>query len=168
MQPQNSIVIGKLGGAFGVKGWLKVNSFTRPPSNIASYKPWFLCGASKSFPVTVLEMKPQGKGFIVCIDGIENRESAQELTGMDICVDRAQLPDPEAGEFYWADLEGLEVRNNDGLVLGRVDQMISAGAADVMIVVGEQRILIPFVLNDTVTRVDGDAGVIEVNWQLDD
>ena len=86
---------------------------------------------------------------------------------MDIVVSRAHLPEPESECFYWADLEGLLVKTSAGQELGRIEQMLDAGAADVMVIVGDQRILIPFVMHDTVVKVDLNAGCLEVDWDLD-
>jgi 16S rRNA processing protein RimM len=168
MQTQDVIVMGKVTGAFGVKGWLKVNSFARPPEKLGDYVPWRLCDAGRNLDVELVELKTHGKGLVVRVAGINDRDQAQELSGMQIVVSRAQLPEPDTGHYYWSDLEGLLVKNVKGEALGRVEQLMSAGAADVMLIEGERRILVPFVLNETVLRVDIEAGVIEVDWKSDD
>jgi len=168
MQSRDSIVMGKVGAAFGVKGWLKVNSFARPAEKLVDYIPWELRDAKRSFGVELVDYKLQAKGLVVRLEGIDDREKAQELRGMEIRVDRSCLPDPDAGHYYWSDLEGLLVRNPAGEEIGRVEQLLSAGAADVMVIVGKQRILVPFIMNETVTRVDLQAGYIELSQDSDD
>jgi 16S rRNA processing protein RimM len=167
MRSESSIIMGQVGGTFGVKGWLKVNSFSRPTDKIIDYIPWQLRNTQQTFVVDLVEAKPHGKGLVVRFDGFDDRDAAQELRGMEIVVSRAHLPAPESERFYWADLEGLLVKNLAGHKLGRIEQMLDAGAADVMVIVGDQRILIPFVMHDTVVKVDLNAGCLEVDWDPD-
>jgi 16S rRNA processing protein RimM len=167
MRSESSIIMGQVGGTFGVKGWLKVNSFSRPTDKIIDYIPWQLRNTQQTFVVDLVEAKPHGKGLVVRFDGFDDRDAAQELRGMEIVVSRAHLPAPESERFYWADLEGLLVKNLAGQKLGRIEQMLDAGAADVMVIVGDQRILIPFVMHDTVVNVDLNAGCLEVDWDPD-
>jgi 16S rRNA processing protein RimM len=167
MRSESSIIMGQVGGTFGVKGWLKVNSFSRPTDKIIDYIPWQLRNTKQTFVVDLVEAKPHGKGLVVRFDGFDDRDAAQELRGMEIVVSRAHLPAPESERFYWADLEGLLVKTLAGQKLGRIEQMLDAGAADVMVIVGDQRILIPFVMHDTVVKVDLNAGCLEVDWDPD-
>jgi 16S rRNA processing protein RimM len=164
----NAIVMGKVTGPFGLKGWLKVSSFTRPPEKIGDYGPWQLSDATRNLCIELLELKPQGKGLIARLDGVADRDQALALRGLEITVSRGQLPEPESGQYYWTDLEGLQVEDASGRSLGRIDKMLDAGAADVMVIDGEQRLLLPFILNETVLRVDIEAGVVQVDWPADE
>lgn len=166
-QNKSAVLIGKIAGAYGVKGWLKVSSFTSPPENIFGYKPWYLRGRNSTREVEVQTGRAHGKGLIVQLDGIVDRDEADRLKGMEIVVDRSQLPELEEGHYYWADLEGLRVEAGDGTELGYVDHLMEAGAADVMVVTGDKRYLIPFVVGDIVLEVDLAAGCIRVNWDSD-
>ncbi|HJP05628.1 MAG TPA: ribosome maturation factor RimM [Gammaproteobacteria bacterium] len=165
-QNKSAVLVGKIAGAHGVQGWLKVSSFTEPPENIFGYKPWQLRGQDSTHKVELLAGKPHGKGLIVQLDGVDDRDKADQLKGMEIVVERSQLPEPGEGHYYWTDLEGLQVETGDGTQLGYVDHLIEAGAADVMVVTGSKRHLIPFVIDDTVLDVDLAAGCIRVNWDV--
>ncbi len=159
------IVMGRIAGAYGVKGWLKINSFARPTEQVGDYRPWRLRDQRRELEVSPVAVKRQGKGLIVKLEGIDDRDQAEAMRGFEILVDRTQLPDPEAGHYYWTDLEGLQVVDTAGKALGQVDHLIAAGAADVMVIDGRERLLVPFVLNETVVRVDLNAGEIEIDWE---
>ena len=168
MQSAQEVVLGRLTGAFGVKGWLKLSSFTRPAARIIDYAPWLLRAPDGCIEVQPIEFRPHGKGLIVRLEGVVDRDRADELRGMDIIVARDRLPEPEPGHYYWADLEGLEVSTTAGKQLGAVTEMIAAGAADVMVIEGERRVLVPFVIGETVVSVDLEAGTAVVAWGDDD
>ena len=171
-QEKSLVLIGRLAGAFGIKGWVKISSYTSPPENILQYAPWQL-RQSKSGEVVraaeLIEAKLHGKGLVAKFAGIEDRDQADNLKGLEIVIGRSQLPDPEDDRYYWADLEGLQVETVDGKSLGRVKQMLEAGAADVMLVCGEanSRHMIPFIRGEVILAVDLDAGIIRVNWEQD-
>ena len=168
---KSTMLVGRIAGAYGVKGWVRVNSFTEPPENIFSYMPWQLhpiSGAQLQHDVKVTQGKPHGKGLVAQLDGIEDRDKAEGLRGMEIRVARERMPEPEAGQYYWSDLEGLRVEDAAGTELGRVDHMMDTGSADVMVVCGEERHLIPFVVGDTVLEVDLESGCIRVDWEVGD
>ena len=162
------VPIGRVSGAHGVRGWLKVRSATEPPSRILEYRPWQLGrgGDWKSFDV--LGGRPHGAAFVAQLAGLEDRESAQRLAGADIAVCRAQLPALAPDEYYWCDLVGLEVEDANGSPLGRVRRLMETGANDVMVVrEGGAEVLIPFVPGRSVRRVDFEAGTIVVDWLAD-
>lgn len=175
MDGKNSdVLMGRVASPFGIKGWVKVMSFAEPPENILQYLPWRLRNSKSGTVVRTIETlegKKHGKGLVVRIAGIQDRDQAEALTGLEIVVDRNQLPEPEEGSYYWSDLEGLQVATAEGVVLGKVDQMLEAGAADVMLVCGtgadNSRHLIPFLRDEIVLKVDLEAGVIQVNWTQD-
>ena len=111
-----------------------------------------------------LEGRAQGKGLVVRLPGIDEREQAQALIGAEIFIPRSALPPPAADEFYWADLEGLEVATVDGVLLGRVSHLFATGANDVIVVRGERERLLPFLRPDVVKAIDFDARRITVDW----
>jgi len=163
----STMLLGRIAGAFGIKGWVKVSSFTEPAENIFTYSPWELHekgGAVAPKTLEVLQGKPHGKGLIVQLKGIADRDEAESLSGLEIHVDRKQMPEPEEGQFYWSDLEGLRVEDKGGKELGRVDHLLDTGSADVMVISGEERFLIPFIYGQTVISVDLAAGCIQVDW----
>lgn len=159
------VILGRIAGVYGVRGWVKVFSETKPRENIFNYSPWQinLNGAWQS--VEVVEGKPHGKGLIAQLTSYDDREQARQLVGAEIAVDKEQLPAAEEGEYYWADLVGLKVVTLDGMELGRVDHLLETGANDVLVVVeSERERLIPFVQGQYIHQVDLQAGVIRVDW----
>jgi 16S rRNA processing protein RimM len=151
------IEFGRVAGAYGVRGWLKV--VVDEPEVLARQPLWRLAGAEHE----VQQTKIHSGTLLAKLQGIDNPEQAKALKGKAV-----QIPRPEAGEgrYYWSDLVGLQVVNGQGVVLGVVKQMSSNGAHDVMEVAGERTRLLPFV-PAYVLRVDLQARRIEVDWQAD-
>lgn len=183
----DQIVVGKLITAFGVKGWLKVQSFTRPEEALFAYKPWWLRDPDKNSPgkipgkslskkeltpVELIEAKAHGKGFVACVKGCRDRSQALALSGKEIVIDRSQLPDLESGEHYWVDLVGLTVLDANGHCLGHVKHLMETGANDVLVVQGDansidrKERLIPY-LPQIVMQVDLERSVMQVDWDKD-
>ncbi len=109
----------------------------------------------------------KGKTLVARFAGIDDRETAAALVGQDLSVDRDRLPETAEDEYYWADLTGLEVVNREGIVLGRVHNLLSTGANDVLVVRGDRERLVPFVQGQYVLEVDLEAGRILVDWSPD-
>lgn len=129
---------------------------------ILQYQPWLL-GEDKK-PVKIVDGRRQGKGLAVLFPGFEDRQQAATLVGLQIFVTRKQLPATEKDEYYWSDLEGLEVKTTKGELLGRVESLMETGANDVLVVRGNRQHLVPFIQGQYVTRVDLAGGMIEVDW----
>lgn len=142
-------------------------SYTEPRENIVQYQPWFLRRDGDWQPRQVAEGRKHGKGVVARLEDCADRDQAQALLNCEIGVRRDQMPPAAPGEYYWNDLLGLEVVNRQNEVLGTVQQLLETGANDVLVVMGERERLIPFVLDKVVTRVDLDAGVIQVDWDKD-
>ena len=162
------IVIGRISGLYGVRGWVKVFSHTQPRDNILAYATWYL-KRQGAWAVSELETgRVQGKGVVAKLKGCDDRDAAALLMGCDIAIRREQLPKAAPGEYYWAELTGLEVVNLEGVGLGVVDHLLETGANDVLVVLkdGEER-LIPFVQGPFVKKVDLDEGLITVDWDPD-
>ena len=157
--------MGRISGLFGVRGWVKVYSYTDPREAVLNYDRWLLSRKGKWQEATVAEGQRHGKTIIARLAGIRDRDQAAELIGIDIGVPRGELPETESDEFYWSDLEGLTVVHRDGTELGKVDHLLETGANDVLVVTGEQEILIPFVMDKVILGVDLDKGVIDVDWE---
>jgi 16S rRNA processing protein RimM len=162
-------VLGRLSGVFGVRGRLKLWSYTDPPDAILGYGELQLRvpGGGAERPVSLVGSRAHGKGFVIQIDGVDDPDTAASLVGSELAVDRSRLPDPSDGEYYWVDLEGLAVATIDGRALGRVERMMETGANDVMVVVGDRERLIPFTVGHTVRDVDLKGGLIRVDWDPD-
>lgn len=161
------VILGRVTGLYGVKGWIKVHSYTEPREAILDYKDWLLLRDGDRQSVKLAEGKRQGKAVIARIDGVDDRDDAAGYVGNDIAVPRERLPDTGRGEFYWADLEGLQVVHSDGRILGKVAYLLATGANDVLVVHGDEEILIPFVQEEVIKDVDLAAGVINVDWEWD-
>ncbi|UQB42945.1 ribosome maturation factor RimM [Thiomicrospira microaerophila] len=160
------LILGRINGVYGVKGWVKIYSHTDPVGNILSYQPWWVKRQGQWVEMKVIESHaPQGgKAIVAHLESVNSREQARELMGSDIAVMREQLPDDEDG-FYWTDLIGCQVENSQGLLLGEVIELVETGAHDVLRVKGDMQILIPFVWDVYVLDVDLDKRLIKVDWQ---
>lgn len=171
------VTLGRINGLFGVRGWVKVYSHTRPPENLLAYQRWFLACAdggrqSQWRPFSVVSAKPHGKTLIAQLadaqgEVIADRDEALALLEADIAVARADMPQLPAGEYYWHDLVGLEVVNREAVKLGVVSGIMETGANDVLVVDGDGQCLIPFVMDAIVDDVDVVAGRMTVDWQPD-
>ena len=166
-EQQHNISVGKISGVFGVKGWVKVFSFTDPRENILTYSPWLLQKGDQIKTVNVVDGQLQGKTIVAQLTGVDDRDQAASLMGWDIFITQDQLPKAAKGEYYWSDLIGLQVETVDGVQLGVVDSMLETGANDVIIVQGERERVIPFLQGQTIIKVDLDAGNIIVDWDPD-
>jgi 16S rRNA processing protein RimM len=161
------IVVGEILGAFGVRGWIKVQSHTDPPENILKYSPWLINKDGAAWEGKVIEGRRHGHAVVARLEGIADRDQAALLRKCAISVPRDRFPPLKRGQYYWADLIGLEVRAQTGLVLGKVVNMIETGANDVMEVGGDRQRLIPFVTGEFVKEVRLDEGVMVVDWDPD-
>lgn len=173
MTPLNSedyVVLGKISSVYGVKGWMKVYSFTEPMDRILEYGNWTLKQGDSLTLVEVDKGRSHGKGMVAHLKGVDDREVAKKYTGSEICVPRSRLPELSEGEYYWYELEGQVVVTKDSITLGVVDYLMSTGAGnDVLVVKGNSESidrrerLIPYV-DQFVLDVDLDIGRIVVDW----
>lgn len=161
------VTLGRVSGVFGVKGWLKIESYTDPPANIGRYAGWTLRLRGNERQVTVEDSRSHGPKVVVKLTGLDDRDLSAEWIGAEIVVERSELPELGAGEFYWTDLEGLEVRTPEGASLGTVDHLMATGGNDVLVLRGATERLVPFVLGAVIKRVDLEQGLIEADWPLD-
>jgi len=159
------LLMGRIHGAFGLRGELKVESFSEPETALLGYQPWFLRDArGHERTISGARGRAANKGLVVTLPGIDDRTAAEALRGTEIFIPRSALPAPRPGEFYWVDLEGLRVRTVEGVELGTVAQVLPTGANDVLVVNGERERMIPFVRPQTVVSIDLNAGEIVVDW----
>lgn len=170
------IELGKIVGVWGVKGWLKLHSYTRNRADISDYSRWRLQPVGRytdspesldlSQAIEVLECRQQGRGIVARLEGVNTRNQAEALIGSKILVDEADLPELEEGEFYWQQLIGLQVVSTQGDDLGRISSMLETGANDVIVIGGQSGnpdVLIPYV-KQVVVDVDLAAGTMTVDW----
>ena len=181
-ESHSPVIVGKISGQYGVKGWIKVYSYTRPAAQILEYARWMLAAQPDSGDwqsVTVASVRRQSKKLLAKLAGIDDRSGADELLGQWIAVRPSQFPRLPRGEYYWSDLTGLGVVNQDGVELGVVAHLVETGANDVLVVrddpanvaadttaaAGER--LLPW-LPEVIVEVDLEGGRIRVEWNPDD
>jgi 16S rRNA processing protein RimM len=160
------VVLGKIGSAFGVQGWVRITSYTDPPDNILDYDRWHLHRAGQWEAVEVEDGRVTAKGVQAKLVGIESPEEARLQVGVEIAVRRSELPPTAPGEYYWSDLEGLEALTPSGESLGRVDHFRSTPGGDIAVVRGAREHWIPFV-KDRIVKVDLEARRIVFDWGVD-
>ncbi|MCC2666729.1 MAG: rimM [Gammaproteobacteria bacterium] len=162
------IVVGKLGSAYGVQGWIKLHTYTEPPANILNYSAWYIEEANQWSLIERTESREQHKRIIVKFSGIHNPEQARLLTGKKIAVLNTELPPLKQGEYYWSDLEGLTVINHEGAILGKVIYLLETGSNDVLVIKNDSNSkehAIPY-LSNIVKNIDLDRQIINVHWEL--
>jgi 16S rRNA processing protein RimM len=167
METGRRILIARVVGAFGVRGEVKLQSFTDPDIAALRYQPWIVVHRGVEREVQGARGRQTNKGVIATFPGVADRDAAEALTGAEVWVGREQLPPPGPGEYYWVDLEGLAVVNLEGVALGTVSHLLNTGANDILSVAGERERLIPFIEGDFVKSVDFSTRVITVDWDAD-
>lgn len=161
------ILLGKINGLYGVHGWVKVFSYTKPITNILNYSPWQVYQQGQWRTLLAPEGQAHGKGIIARIETCHNRQAAAGWLGADIAIYREQLPPLAADEYYWSDLLGLTVINQENIILGQVDYLLETGANDVLVVKGQYQRLIPLVFNEIVLEVNLAQRWLRVAWDVD-
>lgn len=173
LDESRSVVLGKIGKVHGIKGWLRVISFTSPADNILEYTVFDAHRSGMHKKLEIDGYKQQSGGFIAHVKGVDTPELARTFTGFELSVSVAQLPELHHDDVYWYQLEGLRVENQHKQTLGRVARLLETGANDVLIVQscdgsidGRER-LIPFIRESIISDIDLTAGVLKVNWEAD-
>ena len=167
------VVLGQIGKVFGIRGWLKLSSFTSPSSNIFNYSELFVELGDNFETLKIDEYKARQNGLIVHFSGYDNPDDSQKLVGKQVSIKNDRLPQLLEGEFYWYELERLQVINQEGYNLGNVDYLIETGANDVLVVKPSDQSwdrrerLIPFIKETVIKKVDLPSKKIEVDWGVD-
>jgi len=173
---ETPVIVGKISGVYGVKGWVKVYSHTEPRENILGYSPWYIKVGNNWQRFDVVNGRQQAKTLVAQLEGLNDRNKAYEFIGCTVAINESQLKPLAEEEFYWRDLEGLEVVNRSAQPLGKVSHLIETGANDVLVVKttaelvaqgAQKQLMIPYVPEQVVLNVDLDKGVIEVDWEHD-
>ncbi len=174
MSDNNPVILGTIGAVYGIKGWLKINSFTDQPEGIFEYQPWLVGQEGNWQPMEVAQWRWHNKGLIAKFANIDDRDAAQLLVGRKLAIAADQLPQLPDDEFYWRDLIGLQVVNTENYDMGTVSQMLPTVSNDVLVVTansndafGKRERLIPFIQSQYVVAVDRDAKRITVDWPAD-
>ncbi len=179
--PEGMLAAGRITGCHGVRGWVKVQPFTEIAGNLLQFPAWWLQTRDGHSPVVIDDGRVRGKGLVVHLTGVDDRDSAARLRGQMLLVRADALPELGSNEYYWHQLENLRVWCRDcshggdveEKLLGRVHYLIETGANDVLVVrpckdsIDDRERLIPYVEESVVDEVDLDNGRIAVSWYLD-
>jgi len=170
-EAEQQIIVGRVGAVYGVKGWLKIISFTDDVESIFAYQPWRLLDKQSGQTLKVTDWRRHNKGLIAKFDGVDNRDAAQLLTNLEIAVAADTLPGLPEDEYYWRDLIGAQVVNLKGYHLGQVIDLMETGSNDVLVVkanasdaFGTKERLIPFIDEQVIKQIDLETRQIEVDW----
>ena len=165
------VTLGKVGAVYGIKGWLKIHSFTDDQEAILDYFPWSLKLGDKIQSVDITDWRKHNNGLVVKVAGIDDRDVAQKLVGSEIFVSEEALSDLPDGEFYWRDLIGMAVVTDKGYDLGRVSDIMETGANDVLVVkanlkdgFGKKERLIPYLMDQVILSISAEDKQICVDW----
>ena len=165
------IVVGKFGATYGIRGWLKVISYTDDSESVFSYNPWFINQKGAWVEYKVESWKRHNKGMVAKLEGFEVREEAHLLTNFEIAINPDSLPELSEDEFYWRELFGMQVVTTKGYNLGEVTDILETGSNDVLVVkanikdaFGQKERLIPFLEEQVIKQIDREAQRIEVDW----
>lgn len=160
------ILLGRVLGAFGIRGEAKLESWTEPRAAIFRYQPWIVRDPQgREREVSGVRGRESGKFLIASFPDIVDRDTVEAMRGTEIYVPRSVLPPPKDGEYYWVDLEGLRVVTTQGVSLGTVSHLFATGANDVLVARDDERErMIPFVVPQYVLSVDFEANLVTVDW----
>jgi 16S rRNA processing protein RimM len=169
---QSLLILGRINGVFGVKGWIKLLSFTRPKENILDYKQLLLSRNGEWSPIEVEDKQKRGDRILLKLAGIDTPEAAHAYIGSDLAIYTDQLPELPKGEYYWHQLVGLNVFDLDGQLLGEVVDIVETGANDVLTVKAPEpdspKILIPLLMDIFVKQVDLGNARMQVDWKVEE
>ena len=173
MSRPEKILVGQISAAYGIAGWVRVFSHTDPREQIFSYRPWHLKKGSKSAAIEPKIYKKHNKGLLVLPKAFADRSQAESISGFEIWVDSSQFPSLGRGEYYWHQLEGLDVINAQGQLLGAVSHLMETGVRDVLVLkpshksIDNRERLIPYVEPEVIMNINLEAGSINVQWDAD-
>ena len=172
--------MGRVTGAYGVRGWVRVKTFTESPETLIEYRQWWLTGRGHESLRRVIEARMHGGSPIARLEGVDTREQAEGLIGNDVAIPRDELPEIADDEVYWSDLVGCDVVNRNGVRLGRVAEVQGLAAHPVMRVVDEsaagagnegmQRTTVEHLIPCVpayLLGIDLEANRIDVDWESD-
>ncbi len=184
------VILGRITGVYGVKGWVKVFSYTDPIESIVDYSPWYIRAENrrpdnrKKAPWTRVKLKAgkrHAKTVVAKLEHCNDRDQAMTYIGTEIAIEPKQLESLKGkDEYYWRDLIGLRVINQQDIELGVVKSLMETGANDVLVVASDiktdteseeaedkKEYLIPWVMDDAIIAVNLEQGIIEVDWDAD-
>ena len=167
------ITLGQIGKPHGLKGWVKIVSFTEHKDSILEYRHLMARIGDRWRKLEMDQARAQGKGLIGHFVGYDCPEVVKELVGAELAVSGGQLPELEPDDYYWHQLQGLTVVTIAGVVLGSVTRLLETGANDVLIVqatqasIDDRERLIPWLPGTVIVNVDLERKCIKVDWESD-
>ncbi|PPD18802.1 MAG: ribosome maturation factor RimM [Methylotenera sp.] len=169
--PENLVVMGRLVAPYGVFGWLKVVPDTETMDSLFDYDTWWVGKDNNWRELNVVEAKIHNDVLVVKLQGIDDRDAAFACKGKQVAVPRDALPETAEDEYYWSDLIGLTVKNQQDVIFGLITDVFETGANDVIVVSGgqlnsERERLIPFT-PQVILDVDLSAKTMLVDWDAD-
>ncbi len=166
-EESEKIILGKINGFHGVRGFVKIFSETRPRERILKYSRFFLKGPKGWLELELESGKQHSKHVLMQFKGYNDRDSVEPFLGCELAILREDLPELEEG-VYWLDLMGLTVINLEGQTLGKIEDIFETGANDVLVVKGEHgEILIPYSVEYIVDEINLTEGFMRVDWELE-
>ncbi len=165
MSTNNFILMGDIGAAHGIKGWVRVRSFSEPREKLFDYGAIYQLRDGQYTLIEIEKKQTQGPRMLMKLAGINNRNDAERLTGVQLYIQQDALDILPDDEYYWHQLVGMRVIGADGETLGQVDSLLETGTHDVLVLKHQnKKRMIPFVMGDIVTRISQEAQEIHVHW----
>ncbi len=161
------VIVGRFCRPHGIKGFIRVLSFTEPRDNLLNFPTWYIKKDRVWQPIERLNDELTHKYIITQVKGYIEREDVAALTNCEIGVPRDHLPELEKNEHYWHELQGMQVVHKNGTQLGAVTEIMMTGSNDVLVVEGEHRYLIPYLPDEVILAVNTQTRTITVDWDLD-
>jgi 16S rRNA processing protein RimM len=174
---EDNTVVGRISGVYGIKGWVKITSFTEPQENLFDYSPWRVRLREGWQDVQVDRIQRHKGGWVAHIVGVDSRNDAELYKLKDIAVEKAQFAELDSDEYYWHELIGLRVlidSEAEPIDIGFVDELIETGANDVIVVkpdgdsIDDRERLIPYDPESFVKSISLNEKQIVVDWFLED
>jgi len=166
MKSDKKILVGKISNPHGIKGWVKVISFTDPIENILSYKQWIISDKETEKTYYLEDSRVQGNKIVIKLENVNDRNDAALLKNLQIQVNRSDLPDLDQNSYYWEDLVDFNVIDIKGNHVGKVDSLFRTGSNDVLVIIDEtkERLLVPFIMEEVIKYVDLAKELISIDW----
>ena len=160
---EKKLLVGKIHGVFGVQGWVKIFSYTKPRKNILEYQPWYFVDNETYKVIEITSGREQSKTIVAQVKGINNRDEALQLIGKDLYINKDRLPEIDNDAHYWHELTGFRVINKNEVDLGIVDYLVDTGSNHVLVTKGNTEHWIPYI-EPFLVSVNKHKKVISVDW----
>jgi 16S rRNA processing protein RimM len=167
----DTLVIGIIGAPYGVKGWVKITSYTHDLDGVFAYTPWLLGQVQEGNKYVVDQWRTHNKGLVAKLVGVDNRDDAEGIKNLEISIKAAMLPELDGSDVYWRELVGMRVVTEKGYNLGVIKELFETGANDVLLVkanlndaFGQKERMVPYLLDQVIKQVDRQAKTVTVDW----